>query len=326
LSHIVFLIAPHVKDTQTEVSIIVPLLNEQESLPELIDQIESALGSYTKEVILVDDGSTDESWNVIVSLTKKFDWVKGVRFRRNFGKSAALQAGFDRAVGEFVVTMDADLQDDPNEVPGMIERIKAENLDLISGWKKKRYDPLGKTIPSKFFNYVTAKVSGIPLHDFNCGLKAYRSEVTKNVKLHGELHRYIPLLAKWEGYNRIDEQIVQHHRRKFGNTKFGLSRFVKGYLDLLTLIFIHRYMERPMHFFGTIGTISFLSGFGILAYLITIKLLYGAFLSNRPILVFAVLLVLLGAQSFSVGLLGELNKKENQRSSVYAIRAEAGQE
>lgn len=297
------------KDTQPEISVVVPLLNEQDSLPELILGIRNATPGRVVEVIFVDDGSTDESWKIIKELAAGDPLVRGIRFRRNYGKSYALQAGFEAAAGEWIITLDADLQDDPAEIPELVKRLQSEHLDLISGWKKKRYDPISKTLPSKFFNAVTAAVSGIPLHDFNCGLKAYRKEVIKTVRLHGELHRYIPLLAKWEGFSRIGEQEVHHHPRKYGSTKFGLSRFVKGYLDLITLVFIHRYMERPMHFFGALGSVGFIAGFGVLAWLSIRKLFFGEFLSNRPLLWFAILMILLGAQFFSVGLLGEMNKQ-----------------
>jgi glycosyltransferase involved in cell wall biosynthesis len=301
------------KDTQPEISVVVPLLNEEESLRELSVAINAAAAEKTYEIIFVDDGSTDGSWKVIQELALADSRVRGIRFRRNFGKSYALQAGFDAARGRWVITMDADLQDDPAEIPGLVKRLEEEQLDLISGWKKKRYDPISKTLPSKFFNYITAMVSGIPLHDFNCGLKAYRSEVIKTVKLHGELHRYIPLLAKWEGFPAISEQVVTHHPRKFGRTKFGLSRFIKGYLDLVTLVFIHRYMERPMHFFGTLGSIGFFTGFGILGWLSIRKIFFNEFLSRRPLLWFAILMIILGAQFFSVGLLGEMNKQVYRR-------------
>jgi glycosyltransferase involved in cell wall biosynthesis len=307
------------KDTQPEISVVVPLLNEEESLQELLQGIRSATQGRQVEVIFVDDGSMDHSWEQIKMLAQGDALVRGIRFRRNFGKSYALQAGFEAANGEYVITMDADLQDDPNEIPDLVHRLEVEKLDLISGWKQKRYDPVSKTLPSKFFNYVTAKVSGIPLHDFNCGLKAYRAEVIKTVKLHGELHRYIPLLAKWEGFNRISEQVVKHHPRKFGHTKFGLSRFVKGYLDLVTLVFIHRYMERPMHFFGSLGTLGFVTGFGLLGWLSFRKIFFNEFLSKRPLLWFAIMMILLGAQFFAVGLLGEMNKQAHRRDG-FAIK------
>ena len=236
--------------TPPDISIVVPLLNEEQSLGELADQITKALAktSYSYEILFIDDGSTDRSWEIVEQLAEKHVEIQGIRLRRNYGKSDALQTGFDRSSGRFVVTMDADLQDDPNEIPAMIEKLE-NGADLVSGWKKKRHDPISKTIPSRFFNAVTRWVTGIKLHDFNCGLKAYRKEVVENITLYGEMHRYVPLLAKWEGFGRIEEQVVQHHPRKYGNTKFGISRFLNGFLDLVTLLFINRYVNRPMHFF-----------------------------------------------------------------------------
>ena len=305
------------KDTKTDVSVIIPLLNEEESLRELTKQAFDALKESNFELIFVDDGSTDNSWQVIESLKAEFpDKIRGIQFRTNYGKSTALQHGVEIAKGEFIGTMDADLQDDPNEIPVMIQKIKDEDLDLVSGWKKKRHDPLGKTIPSKFFNFVTAKVSGIKLHDFNCGLKVYRSEVIKSVHLHGELHRYIPLLAKWQGYRNIGEHIVQHHARKFGKSKFGLERFIKGFLDLLTLVFLNSYFQRPMHFFGSLGTLFFAFGGGCFLYLVIQRLFHNIWLTNRPLLIIAVMFILLGAQSFSIGLLGEINKSKGINDGV----------
>lgn len=308
--------------TTINVSVIVPLLNEQESLPELTQGIEKALAlaGYSFEIIFVDDGSTDASWSVIQNLHSQFDFVKGVRLRRNYGKSAALQEGFELAKGQFICTMDADLQDDPNELPEMIKMLE-DGLDLVSGWKKKRYDPISKTIPSKFFNYVTSKASRIPLHDFNCGLKAYKSEVIHSIRLYGELHRYIPLLAKWEGFNKIGEKVVTHHARKYGYSKFGLSRFIKGFLDLVSILFVQRYLQRPMHFFGTLGTVSLLSGTGIVSWLVFARIFLNQYLSNRPLLIIGVLFMVLGVQFFSVGLIGELIIKQNgpERAHVKEI-------
>lgn len=308
--------------TTVNVSVIVPLLNEQESLPELTQGIEKALtqAGYSFEVIFVDDGSTDSSWTVIQQLHAQFDFVKGVRLRRNYGKSAALQEGFELAKGQFICTMDADLQDDPNELPEMIQMLK-DGLDLVSGWKQKRYDPISKTIPSKFFNYVTSKAAGIQLHDFNCGLKAYKSEVIHSIRLYGELHRYIPLLAKWEGFNHIGEKVVTHHARKYGYSKFGLSRFIKGFLDLVSILFVQRYLQRPMHFFGTLGTVSLLSGTGIVSWLVFARIFLNQYLSNRPLLIIGVLFMVLGVQFFSVGLIGELIIKQNgpERAHVKEI-------
>lgn len=297
-----------------DISVVVPLLNEDQSLNELEERVRNALSdNYTFEIIFVDDGSTDQSWTVIEKLSDERENVHGIRFRRNYGKSTALQSGFEKARGRFVVTMDADLQDDPAEVPDMVNMLK-EGRDLVSGWKKQRHDPVSKTIPSRFFNYVTRLVTGIQLHDFNCGLKAYRHEVVDRIQLYGELHRYIPLLAKWEGYSRIGEKVVTHHPRKYGKTKFGMSRFIKGFLDLLTLIFVSRYHYRPMHFFGTIGLLFLLLGGGIDLYLSYLKIFHHQPLSNRPLLFLGILLIMLGVQFFSIGFLGELINKNRYRS------------
>ncbi|HYE94784.1 MAG TPA: glycosyltransferase family 2 protein [Rubricoccaceae bacterium] len=290
-----------------ELSLIVPVFDEAESLPELARAIREALGpaGIAFEVWLVDDGSTDGSWDAIERLRADDPRFGGVRFRRNYGKSAALAAGFARARGRYVATLDADLQDDPAELPTMLSRLQA-GADLVSGWKRKRNDPLSKTLPSRFFNAVTRWASGIPLHDFNSGIKAYRAEVVKAVRVYGELHRYIPLLAKWEGYTRIEEQIVVHHARRYGRTKFGIERFLRGFLDLVTVAFLTRWARRPMHFFGGIGTLAFVLGFAILAYLSFTKLFLGTPLGDRPLLLFGAVLLLLGAQSFLAGLLGEM--------------------
>ncbi len=287
------------------ISIVIPLLNEEESLSELTDQIEQALSGTTFEICFVDDGSTDGSWDVIRSLRQTRDYVTGIRFRKNYGKSTALQAGFEKVSGDMIITMDADLQDDPREIPKMVEMIH-DGADLVSGWKKIRHDPISKTLPSRFFNAVTRLASGISLHDFNCGLKAYRREVVQSIELFGELHRYIPLLAKWQGYSDIRELAVTHHPRKYGKTKFGLSRFMKGFLDLVTLMFVHRYMQRPMHFFGTLGVLSFFAGGLINLYIATLKIFFQVPVSNRPIIFLGILLMVVGVQLFSIGFLGEM--------------------
>jgi glycosyltransferase involved in cell wall biosynthesis len=290
-----------------DVSVVVPAFEEAESLPELTDRIREACegADLAFTVWIVDDGSRDETWTVVERLHNDDARVCGVRFQRNYGKSAALAVGFERVRGRYVVTMDADLQDDPAEIPGLIERLQ-DGHDLVSGWKKHRHDPLSKTIPSRFFNWVTRLLSGIPLHDFNCGLKAYRREVVKSVSVYGELHRYIPLLAKWAGYERITEKPVQHHPRKFGETKFGLERFVRGFLDLITVVFLTRFAVRPMHFFGSIGTLAFVFGFGTSLWLTIDKIAFGANLSDRPLLLLGALCILFGAQMFTTGLLGEM--------------------
>lgn len=306
-----------------DISIVVPLLNEEQSLGELADQITKALAktNYSYEILFIDDGSTDRSWEIVEQLAGDNEYINGIRLRRNYGKSDALQTGFERSAGQFVVTMDADLQDDPNEIPAMIKKLE-KGADLVSGWKKKRHDPISKTIPSRFFNAVTRWVTGIKLHDFNCGLKAYRKEVVENITLYGEMHRYVPLLAKWEGYGRIEEQVVQHHPRKYGNTKFGISRFLNGFLDLVTLLFINRYLNRPMHFFGLFGVLFLFLGIAINLYLAYIKIFLGEPLANRPLLFLGLLLVMVGVQFFSIGFLGELLNRgdgRNQKPNVAEV-------
>jgi len=304
------------------ISIVIPLLNEEESLQELYERImEHVPAGFEGEVWFIDDGSTDTSWAVIASLAAKDPRIHGVRFRRNYGKSAALQAGFERVKGQYVITMDADLQDDPAEIPALINTL-SQGYDLISGWKKMRYDPITKTIPSKFFNAVTSWVSGIKLHDFNCGLKAYRYEVVKDVHVYGEMHRYVPLLAHWQGYRAIGEQVVTHHPRKHGKTKFGLNRFINGFLDLISIVFIHKYLQRPMHFFGGLGTVFILTGSVITAWLVVARLFFNQYLSDRPLFILAIFLVVLGVQFFSTGLLAELTNRTRIRSKELNIREE----
>ena len=305
-----------------DVSLVIPLLDEAESLPELADRIRAALDGAGRsfEVWMVDDGSTDGSWGVIRDLHRADPRFAGIRFRKNYGKSAALAVGFKHARGRYVVTLDADLQDDPAEIPEMLARLEA-GADLVSGWKQTRHDPLSKTIPSRFFNGVTRLVSGIPLHDFNCGLKAYRADVVKHVRVYGELHRYIPLLAKWEGYDRIEEQVVEHHARKHGRTKFGLERFVRGFLDLITVVFVTRFGRRPMHFFGGLGTLSFLGGFAISLYL-SVGWFLGTPIGNRPLFFLGIMLVIVGVQLFLTGFLGEMIvRPEMERTDDVHLRA-----
>jgi glycosyltransferase involved in cell wall biosynthesis len=307
-----------------DLSIVVPVYEEAASLPELAEEIRTVCErqGYTFEVWLIDDGSQDESWAVIAHLHEQDPRFAGVRLRRNYGKSAALAVGFARARGRYVVTLDADLQDDPAEIPGLIALLE-KGYDLVSGWKKKRQDPLSKTIPSHFFNFVTRKLSGIPLHDFNCGLKAYRQEVVKAVRVYGELHRYIPLLAYWEGFSRITEKPVHHRPRKYGRTKFGLERFVRGFLDLITVLFLTRFMSQPMHFFGTLGVLALLAGFAISLWLTLEKLVWNQPLTNRPLLLLGVLMILVGVQMFTTGLLGELIIRERMECApLYQIAEE----
>lgn len=303
-----------------DVSVVIPLLNERESIPELTDLLCRTLrgAGLRFEILFIDDGSTDDSWSAIRSLKPAHPEVVGIRFKKNYGKSAALAEGFRCARGKYVITMDADLQDDPAELPAMMKKLD-EGFDMVSGWKKKRHDPLGKTIPSKFFNFVTSRMTGIRLHDFNCGLKAYRREVIQDLNLYGELHRYIPVLAKWEGYSRITELIVQHHPRKYGYSKFGWSRFMRGFLDLVTVLFLSRYLRRPLHFFGFIGSICLLAGLGINGYL-TVEWFTGTPVGNRPILFLGVLLILVGIQIISTGLVGEMLTYHFHKHKEFPVR------
>ena len=302
-----------------DISVVIPSYNEKDSIPELTAQLTSVLdGMHVQwEVWYVDDGSHDGSAEALRALHAKDPRFKMIRFRRNYGKSAALAVGFEQAQGRYVVTMDADLQDDPAEIPSMIAKIE-EGYDMVSGWKKKRYDPISKTIPSKFFNFVTGKLSGIDIHDFNCGLKAYRVEVVKTVNLYGEMHRYIPVLAKMAGFT-VTELVVKHHPRKYGSTKFGLSRFFKGFLDLLTVMFTSRYTQRPLHVFGSLGGIMFVAGFLINAWM-TVEWLMGYPVGNRPMLLLGILLMLLGIQLISTGLLAEMVTKSGASARDYSVR------
>lgn len=303
----------------TEISVVIPLYNENDSLKELASKVKTSLTRITNrwEVIFVDDGSTDGSFSTLREMYRDDRRFKVIRFRRNFGKSAGLSVGFQHAHGEYVVTMDADLQDDPEEIPRLIEKLKS-GFDLVSGWKKKRRDPINKTLPSKLFNYVTGKLSGIKIHDFNCGLKAYRKEVVRSVHLYGEMHRYIPVLAKMQGFS-VSEIPVTHHPRKYGKTKFGASRLYKGFLDLLTVLFTSRYTQRPLHLFGTLGMMFFIIGLVINVYL-SVEWFMGAPISNRPMLWLGILLTLVGLQSVSTGLLAEMITKSQQASTHYLVR------
>lgn len=309
----IFTEEPYTVCSDRGISVVIPLYNEESSLSELTDRIVSALEERSFEIIFIDDGSTDQSWETIRSISEKHSEVRGIRFRRNYGKSDAMQAGFLRARGRYVVTLDADLQDDPNEIPELI-RLLEQGYDLVSGWKKVRHDPLSKTVPSRFFNAVTRFTTGIHLHDFNCGLKAYRREVTDSIYLYGEMHRYVPLLAKWKGFDRITEKEVKHHPRKYGKTKFGISRFLNGFLDLVTLLFVSRYMQRPMHFFGSFGVLFLISGGAISIYLSYLKIFMSQPLANRPLLFLGILLIILGVQFFSIGFLGEMINRWHIRS------------
>lgn len=313
-----------------DISVIVPLFNEEESLPELEAWIRKVMEEhgFSYEIIMVDDGSTDNSWQVIEDLVQEHPEVRGVRFRRNYGKSAALNTGFHRVRGEVVITMDADLQDSPDEIPGLYRMIQDENFDLVSGWKKKRFDPLSKTIPTKLFNGATRLLSGIHLHDFNCGLKAYRSKVVKSIEVYGEMHRYIPVMAKAAGFRRIGEKVVEHRARKYGTTKFGLERFINGFLDLMSITFVSKFGKRPMHFFGTIGTICFIAGFLIFGYLSFEKFFspfYNGNLADRPLFFFSILLLIIGVQLFTSGFLAELVARSSSDRNKYLIDQEISQ-
>ena len=308
-----------------EISIIIPLYNEDESLKELIETIQNAMSinNFDYEVIFIDDGSTDKSWISIKEISKKYENIFGVSFSKNYGKSQALHAGFERAKGNFIFTLDADLQDSPSEIQPMYEILLKENLDLISGWKKKRFDSiLLKNMPSKLFNWAARKVSGIKIHDFNCGLKGYRREVVKNIHVYGEMHRYIPVLAAQQGFTKISEKIVKHQARKYGKTKFGNDRFYKGFLDLITIWFLQKFGKRPMHFFGVWGTIMLVLGFGFTVYIGFDKLYLdtsGRLISERPQFFIALTLMLLGSQFFIAGFLGEIILKVQKRTKSYSI-------
>jgi glycosyltransferase involved in cell wall biosynthesis len=303
-----------------DISVVIPLYNEEDSLKELHHQLRSVLGRMNAryEILFVDDGSTDRSFQVLRDLKRADKHVKIVRFRRNYGKSAALAVGFEKALGNVVITMDADLQDDPAEIPSLRKRLD-DGYDLVSGWKKRRRDPISKTIPSRFFNYVTAVLTGIHIHDFNCGLKAYRREVVKSVKIYGELHRYVPVLAHWEGF-RIGEMVVQHRARKYGRTKFGVGRFWRGFLDLLTALFTTRYLRRPLHLFGFWGMAAVAVGVIIDGWLAVEWSLGTTSLSNRPLFLGGILFIIVGIQFISIGLLGEMISRTRADEQEYAIR------
>jgi len=305
-----------------DLSIVVPLYNEEESLSELVSWIKRSIGNYdwSYEIILIDDGSTDSSWSKIVSLKQDHPEIKGLRFRRNYGKSAALNEGFDVAKGNVIVTMDADLQDSPEEIPGLYKMITEQDFDLVSGWKKERHDPVSKTIPTKLYNWATRIMSGIKLHDMNCGLKAYKHEVIKSIEVYGEMHRYIPVLAKTEGFNKIGEKVVQHQARKYGVTKFGLNRFSRGLLDLMTISFMGRFGKRPMHFFGSTGMIFTLIGTILLTVLTLQKIVYKVGgIASRPMFFLGMLLVIVGIQLFIAGFLAEMISRNNPRRNDYSI-------
>jgi glycosyltransferase involved in cell wall biosynthesis len=313
-----------------DISVVIPLYNEQESLEELAEWIKRIMdeNNFSYEIIFIDDGSTDGSWDVISGLSLKHGSVRGIGFRRNYGKSAALHSGFGIATGDVVVTMDADLQDDPDEIPELYKMIKTGGYDLVSGWKKLRKDPAGKKIPSRFFNYTARIVTGIKLNDFNCGLKAYRNEVVKRIEVYGEMHRYIPVLARNAGYTKIGEKVVNHRKRQYGVTKFGIERFVKGFLDLLSLTFVSRFGKRPMHLFGGLGTLMFLFGFISAVYLGAMKLaLLGQgirtpLVTDSPYFYISLTAMIIGTQFFLMGFLGELISRNSPFKDIYEIDKE----
>jgi glycosyltransferase involved in cell wall biosynthesis len=310
-----------------DISIIIPFLDESESLPELTEWIERVVtkNHFSYEIVMIDDGSTDNSWQVVEELRKKNPNIKAIKFQRNYGKSAALNEGFRSAKGDVVITMDADLQDSPEEIPELLRMIIDDDYDLVSGWKKTRHDPIGKTLPSKFFNWFTTKVSKIKLHDFNCGLKAYKLKVVKSIEVYGEMHRYIPLLAKWAGYKKIGEKVVAHRARKYGKSKFGMSRLITGGLDLASIVFVGKYAKRPMHFFGTWGAFAFILGLFIFIYLTISKFFFDKTgLTQRPLFFFAILAMIVGTQLFVTGFVAELISRNAPGRNNYLIEEKLG--
>jgi glycosyltransferase involved in cell wall biosynthesis len=308
-----------------DISVVVPLLNEEESLPELTAWIEKVMQSngFTYEILFIDDGSRDKSWEVISGLSERNPSVKGIKFRRNYGKSAALNIGFEHAQGDVVITMDADLQDSPDEIPGLYKMIIEDKFDLVSGWKKKRHDPISKTIPTKLFNWATRRVTKIKLHDFNCGLKAYKLDVVKSIEVYGEMHRYIPYIAKTSGFSNIGEKIVHHQARKYGKTKFGgISRFINGFLDLISIAFIARFGKKPMHLFGLLGTFLFVLGFGIALYLAYMKIfMEEGRMTERPLFFLGLLCMIIGSQLFIGGFIAEMISRSSSERNTYLIKS-----
>ncbi|MDD2304882.1 MAG: glycosyltransferase family 2 protein [Prolixibacteraceae bacterium] len=311
-----------------DISVVVPLFNEVESLPELTSWIDRVMEAnrFSYEIILIDDGSTDDSWELIEQLCLQNTCIKGIKFRRNYGKSAGLYCGFEQAEGNVVITMDADLQDSPDEIPELYRMITEEKYDMVSGWKKKRYDPiLSKNLPSKFYNWTARRMTGIKLHDFNCGLKAYRKQVVKSIEVYGDMHRYIPVLAKWAGFKRIGEKVVQHQERKFGVTKFGMERFIRGPLDLLSVIFISKFSKRPMHFFGVFGTLMFILGLaaaiweGSQKIILTLHNQRAPRITESPYFYLALTAMIIGTQLFLAGFLAELNVRNSTDRNSYLI-------
>jgi len=310
-----------------QISVVISSFNEEESLPELKDWIVKVMNenNFSYEIIFIDDGSKDKSWSLISDFSKENRNIKGIKFRRNYGKSAALNRGFAAAQGDVVITMDADLQDSPDEIPELYRMIVEDGYDLVSGWKKKRHDPLSKTIPTKLYNAATRKMTGTKLHDMNCGLKSYKNDVIKSVEVYGEMHRYIPAMAKWAGFTKIGEKVVEHRKRPYGYSKFGLERFINGFLDLLSVTFIYRFGKKPMHIFGTIGTMLFLLGFGIAAWLIFAKFYFSQFhMTDRPIFYLSLLSMMMGTTLFVSGFLGELISRNSSIRNDYHIQETLG--
>lgn len=311
---------------EIDITVVVPLFNEEESLPELCSWIVRVMleNSFTYEIILVDDGSSDDSWKVVKSLIAGNENIRGIKFRRNYGKSAALNKGFEKAQGRVVITMDADLQDSPDEIPELYKMINDGGFDLVSGWKKKRYDSkLTKNLPSKIYNSVTRRMSGVKLHDMNCGLKAYRHEVVKAIEVYGEMHRYIPVIAKWAGFRKIGEKVVVHRKRQYGVTKFGWERFINGFLDLISIMFVSRFGRKPMHLFGTLGSLLFLVGFIIAGYLAYAKIfLAGYNMTDRPLFYLGLLSMIMGTQLFMAGFLGEMISRSSSDRNQYLVEEE----
>lgn len=312
------------------ISVVIPLFNEEESIKELSTWIVEVMkkNKFSYEIILIDDGSDDTSWKEIERLNSKNSNIKGIKFRRNYGKSAALNIGFLKAKGDVVITMDADLQDSPDEIPKLFEKVYNKGFDLVSGWKKERYDPISKTVPTKLFNWAARKASGIYLHDFNCGLKAYNKNVIKNIEVYGEMHRYIPMIAKWSGFSNITEQVVKHQKRKYGSTKFGIERFLNGFLDLLTISFISRFGKKPMHFFGVLGTLMFSLGFLLFSFIVGSKLFFmindlpAKNIADMSAFYIALTSMIIGVQLFLAGFIAEMISRNSHDSNSYQIEKE----
>ena len=310
-----------------DISIVIPFLNEEESIPELSEWIAKVMlaHKFSYEVVWIDDGSTDSSWAIVEKLCNENTLNKGIKFRRNYGKSAAMNSGFEAVSGDVVITMDADLQDSPDEIPDLYNLIMKEDYDLVSGWKQKRHDPISKRWPSKVYNAINRKITGIKLHDFNCGLKAYKSTVVKNIEIYGEMHRFVPVIAKWAGFTKITEKVVAHQKRQFGKTKFGFERYRRGFLDLISITFVSRFGKRPMHLFGSLGAILFIFGFGIAFYLAYAKIFMQEYLmTSRPIFYFGILAMILGTQLFMTGFLAEMISRNSSERNKYQIEKQIG--